>query len=64
MTSSEITAIRRYLQRRIGYRHGEITWAQRTGDDDGTSPATLMSEIRTLRGELAFLADIEAGIAA
>lgn len=60
----EIAAIRRYLENRINYRLGEIAWSQRYGHEDGTSSTTYMAEIRTLRGELLFLDDIEAGIAA
>ena len=62
--NDEIGAIRRYLENRIDYRLGEIAWSQRYGHDDGTSSSTYMAEIRTLRGELLFLDDIEAGIAA
>jgi|TARA_R110000765_G_scaffold26725_1_gene65343 hypothetical protein len=61
MTQSEITAIRHHLNRRIEYRLGEVDFARQQGHDDGASSVAYMSEVNTLRGELLFLDDIEAG---
>lgn len=58
MNTDTINELRRYLRARIDWRLEEIDWLRARGLADAE---TLDAEIIVLRGELAFLHDIECG---